>query len=205
VKVQNFSGSKFLSCYDFGQESRNFTTCKISKAMAQKEIKLLEQQIERLGAKDFNLDSWKNYTLIILSKIFGNDNEMCKKIEQIDFKFNSWSLRDASGNESYEEGKKRQAKEILQAAIDQLNIFGLPKKEDNEFTETQIKDLLQFLLDELKGAQVKRLKNIISSNTSSEEKRRQVNELISEIGDNTAFDIFTNMLMHPAFSKFLAK
>lgn len=173
--------------------------------MAQKEIKLLEQQIERLGAKDFNLDSWKNYTLIILSKIFGSNNEMSRQIGQIDFKFNSWSLRDASGNASYEEGKKKQAREILQAAIDELKTFGLPKKEDDNLSETQVKELLNYLLDELKGSQVKQLKNIITSNNSNEEKQRLVNELISEIGDNTAFDILTNMLTHPAFSNMLSK
>lgn len=172
--------------------------------MAQKEIKLLEQQITRLSAKDFNLESWKNYTLIILSKIFGNGNEMSRQIEQIDFKFNSWSLRDASGNESYEEGKKRQAKEILQAAIDELNVFGLPKKDEDALSENQIKELLHFVLDELKGSQVRQLKSIILSKSSDAEKRRLVSELISEIGDNTAFDVLTNMVMHPAFSKLIA-
>lgn len=172
--------------------------------MAQKEIKLLEQQIERLNAKDFDLDSWKNYTLIILSGIFGSDSEISRKIQQIDFKFNSWSLRDASGNESYEAGKKKQAKEILLAAIDQLSVLGLPKKDDTGIQETNIRELQQFLLDELKGSQVKQLKNIIRSAYSEEEKRRQLNELISEVGDNTAFDILTNMVMHPAFSSLLA-
>lgn len=173
--------------------------------MAQKEIKLLEQQIARLSAKDFNLDSWKNYTLILLSKIFGSGNEMSRQIEQIDFKFNSWSLRDASGNESYEEGKKRQAQEILQAAIDELKVFGLPKKEKNDLSENQIQELLNFILDELKGTQVRQLKNIIGSANSTEEKRRLVNELISEIGDNTAFDVLTNMMMHAAFSKIISE
>jgi len=173
--------------------------------MAQKEIKLLEQQIARLSAKDFNLDSWKNYTLIILSKIFGSGNEMSRQIEQIDFKFNSWSLRDASGNESYEEGKKRQAKEILQAAIDELNVFGLPKKDEDALSENQIKELLHFVLDELKGTQVRQLKNILTSSSTDAEKRRLVSELISEIGDNTAFDVLTNMILHPAFSKLVSE
>lgn len=95
--------------------------------MADQEIKLLEQQIERLNAKNFNLESWKSYTLLILIKIFSAENEFVRQIEQIDFSYNSWSLRDASGNESYEEGKKGQAREILQAAIDELTIYGVPK------------------------------------------------------------------------------
>jgi hypothetical protein len=173
--------------------------------MAQKEIKLLEQQIARLGAKDFDLDSWKNYTLILLSKIFGKDNEMSRQIEQIDFKFNSWSLRDASGNESYEEGKKRQAKEILQAAIDELTLFGLPKKVETADSDKNIEELLRFVLDELKGAQVRQLKSILASTNSEEEKKRLTKELISEVGDNTAFEILTNMISHPAFSKLISE
>lgn len=166
--------------------------------MPQKEIKLLEQQIERLTAKDFNLESWKKYTLVILSKIFGVNNEKCRQIEGIDFKFNSWSLRDASGNESYEEGKKRQAKEILKAAIDELSVFGLPKNADNVEIENQIQELLNFILDEFKGSQVKQLKNILLSTLSDEEKRRQIRELVAGVGENTGFDILTNMLNHPA-------
>ena len=94
--------------------------------MVKKEIQLLEQQIDKLGSKDFDLSAWKKYTVIILARIFGEKNEKIRQIEKLEFEFSSWSLRDASGNESYEEGTKKLAREILQASIDELNLFGLP-------------------------------------------------------------------------------
>jgi len=81
-------------------------------------ISLLEQQLQKINAKDFDLDAWKKYTIILLSKIFGDDNQKIKLIEQLEYEFNSWSLRDASGNESYEDGTKKLATEIIQASID---------------------------------------------------------------------------------------
>ena len=71
--------------------------------MSEKEIQLLEQQIEKLDTKDFDLQAWKKYTIVILARIFGNKNEKIRLVEKLDYEFSSWSLRDASGNESYEE------------------------------------------------------------------------------------------------------
>lgn len=167
--------------------------------MAQKEIKILQQQIDKLFANDFELQPWKNYTIILLERIFGPENEKIKMIRKVEFEFSSWSLRDASGNESYEEGSKNLAKEILQAAIDELKVFGLPKREDDQLSEKKIKELLHFILDELKGSQVKQLKNILNSTSSDDEKKRLVGELISEVGEITALNILTKMLLYPAF------
>ena len=39
---------------------------KSSEKMSKKEIQLLDQQIEKLTAKEFDLEAWKKYTIIIL-------------------------------------------------------------------------------------------------------------------------------------------
>ena len=38
--------------------------------MAEKEIALLQEQITRLGDRKFDLEAWKNSTLIYLERIF---------------------------------------------------------------------------------------------------------------------------------------
>ena len=161
--------------------------------MLKKEIKLLEQQIEKLGAPDFDFEAWKKYSVIILSRIFGSNDEKIKQLENIDFEFTSWSLRDASGNESYEEGSKKLATEVLKAAIDELNIYGMPNiDKDNSVVITH--ELLNIILDEFKGSQVKELSKILSSRDSKTEKKRRIKELIKEIGEYGSYDIITNIL-----------
>ena len=53
--------------------------------MAQKEIKLLQQQIDKLYVKDFDLEPWKKYTIVFLERIFGSDNEKIRMIKEVEF------------------------------------------------------------------------------------------------------------------------
>ncbi len=171
--------------------------------MVKKEIKLLEQQIEKLNSPDFDFEAWKKYSIIILSRIFGNNDEKIIQLNNIDFEFNSWSLRDASGNESYEEGSKKLATEVLKAAIDELNIYGMPNLDMNRDTITN--ELLDIILDEFKGSQVKELSNILSSCDSITEKKRRIKEIIEEVGEHGSYDIITNILTNHTISKVIAE
>ena len=163
--------------------------------MVKKEIDLLNDQIKKLDSPDFDFESWKKYSVIILSRIFGNRDEKIKQLRNIDFEFNSWSLRDASGNESYEEASKKLATEVLKAAIDELKIYGIPSTY-NANAESAISELLNIVLDELKGSQVKELSKILSSQETKTEKKRRVKELVEEIGEFPSYDIITNILVN---------
>ncbi len=170
--------------------------------MVNKEIKLLESQIENLDAANFDFEAWKKYSILILSRIFGGDSDKIKQLQEIDFEFTSWSLRDASGNESYEEGSKRLAKEIVQSAIDELHIYGMPvNNNENSKSDTLLSDILNIITDEFKGSQVKKLSKILLSDNSEIEKRRKVKELIEDIGKNNCYDIITNVLIYSDMSK----
>jgi hypothetical protein len=170
--------------------------------MSKKEVQILEQQIDRLNAKDFDLKAWKKYTIVILTRIFGDKSEKIRMIDKLEYEFSSWSLRDASGNESYEEGTKKLAREILQAAIDELKVFGLPETTEDQSEET-INDIINILLDELKGSQVKQLKTILASRESKDEKQRMIKEILEEIGEYSAYNVLTSILMHPASIKII--
>lgn len=172
--------------------------------MVKKEIDLLNAQIKKLDAPDFDFESWKKYSVIILSRIFGNKDEKIKQLKNIDFEFTSWSLRDASGNESYEEGSKKLATEVLKAAIDELNIYGIPKTY-NANAEAAASELLNIILDEFKGSQVKELSKILSSRDSSTEKKRRVKELVEEIGEFGSYDIITNILTNKIITDLVSK
>ena len=49
--------------------------------MPKKEISLLQSKIDKLKAKDFDLDAWKKYTIIILARIFGDNSQKVQQIE----------------------------------------------------------------------------------------------------------------------------
>ncbi len=171
--------------------------------MVNKEIMLLESQIEKLSYPGFDFDAWKEYSLIILTRIFGKHDSKIKQLKNIEFEFNSWSLRDASGNESYEEGSKKLAKEVMQAAIDELKIYGLPDIDNNAGQEAN--EILTIILDEFKGSQLKEFNKIIKSKNSLTEKKRRVKELIEELGDFASIDIISNILTSPKVSSFIIK
>ena len=160
--------------------------------MPKKEISLLQGQIDKLKAKDFDLDAWKKYTIIILARIFGDNSQKVQQIENIEYDYSSWSLRDTSGTSEYLDTCKKLGREIIQASIDELNTLGLPETAENpdEFYHT-IMDALQ---DELKGSQVKELRQILSTTDSPEEKREKVLEKLKSYGSEVAQDILSHIL-----------
>jgi hypothetical protein len=64
-------------------------------------------------------------------------------------------------------------------------------------TEVATSELLNIILDEFKGSQVKELTRILSSKDSKSEKKRRVKELVEEIGEFGSYDIITNILTNP--------
>jgi len=164
-------------------------------------IKLLKQQLEKLDAKDFDLNAWKKYTIVILSRVFGEENQKIKQVEDLEFEYNSWSLRGASGNESYEDGTIKLAREIIQASIDEITAFGIP---DSKANNKELQLILSFILDELKGSQVKQIKKIIHSAESEDEKKRLVFEIISTLGENNSYDLITNIITHKSIKSVLS-
>lgn len=175
---------------------------KSTEKMSKKEIQLLDQQIAKLSEKDFDLEAWKKYTIIILAKIFGENNMKISQVEKLEYEFNSWALRDASGNESYEEGTIKLAREILQASIDEIKAFGIPDTSEKNSDQT-LQDFLNILLDELKGSQVKQLKTIVTSRESKDEKRRKIKEILEGLGEYGAYTVLTSMLMLPESVKLI--
>ncbi|OYT12791.1 MAG: hypothetical protein B6I19_08515 [Bacteroidetes bacterium 4572_114] len=88
--------------------------------MKQKQIELLQQQIDKLDSKDFDLEAWKNYTIVLLARLFGEDNQKIKQIEKLDYEYNSWSLRDTSGFTSYLQTCKELGPEATQVILESI-------------------------------------------------------------------------------------
>jgi len=128
--------------------------------MAEKEIALLQEQIEKLHDKKFDLDAWKNSTLIYLERIFGKENSKSKMIAELAYDYSSWNLRDtaATGKTSEKDPVIMQAEEIILATIAELKTFGLPKPEYGK------DKLLELLKDELTGKNIREIERLLHGN-----------------------------------------
>ena len=143
--------------------------------MAEKEIALLQEQIVRLDEKKFDIDAWKNHTIILLERIFGKSSSKIKMIKDLHYDYSSWSLRDtaATGKTKDKDPVRLHAGEILSAAIAELHNFGLPQ----EISEKH--KLWELLQDELTGKQVKEMDALLKS--ENPEKANKIAEIIETI------------------------
>jgi hypothetical protein len=143
--------------------------------MAELEIALLQEQIERLKEKKFDLEAWKNHTIIFLERIFGKENSKLKMIKDLGYDYSSWNLRDtaAAGKTSDKDPVLLQAEEILTAAIIELKTLGLPQtKKEKE----RIWDLLN---DELTGKQLRALETLVKSEDA--DKNEKITNILEEL------------------------
>lgn len=157
--------------------------------MAEKQIALLKEQLAGLDKKKFDLEAWKNHTLIFLERIFGKDNSKLKLIQELHYDYSSWSLRDtaAAGKTKDKDPIKMQAREILEATILELETLGLPE------TEADPQKIWQLLQDELTGKQVKEIEAIIKSDNS--EKSKKISEVLENLEKESLSLLIANLLL----------
>lgn len=168
-------------------------------SIAEKEISLLQKQIDKLEQKDFDLEAWKNYTSIILGRIFGEESQKIRQVRRIEYEHSSWSLRDTAGHSAIDACRKL-GKEILQASIAELENFGAPST-GSESNEELIMIITEALKNELKGYQYKEIKSILNSEDEVEEKQRKIAEKFQSYGTDTAILILSQILSSPKIGK----
>ena len=144
--------------------------------MAEKEITLLKAQREKLSVKSFDLDGWKNQTLLLAQRVFGKYHPVLKMINDLKYDYSSWHLRDVTGNKETEDPVRVQARQILDAAIAELEALGVPSP------ETQANPVWEILEKELTGKQLKELQDILADDTAGrlEKIREKLNVLKKE-------------------------
>lgn len=155
--------------------------------MAEKEIKLLQEQIAGLDDKKFDLNAWKNHTEIYLERIFGKDSSVVRMIRDLKYDYSSWSLRDVSGAGKPQNPVLVQAKEILEAAIAELQQFGLPGKTDED------QKTWHLLEEELTGKQIKEIRSLAASDEV--DKKEKISKIIETLDNETLANLITNILL----------
>ncbi|MEQ8470222.1 MAG: hypothetical protein RIC35_03515 [Marinoscillum sp.] len=132
--------------------------------MTKKLINLLQLQIDKLEAEDFDLEAWKSSTVSVLTRVFGEKDPRIKQINELKIDYSSWALRDSNSHYKPVETNKRKGKEILSTAISEVELFGLHVKMEavlaRHFDEGQIKILLSESGDKQKLVQQLKKKDL---------------------------------------------
>jgi len=171
--------------------------------MAKKEISILKKQIDRLEVKEFDLEAWKKFTIVMLARIFGDTSEKIRQVESIEYDYSSWALRDTSGSSAYLNSCKKLGRKILEASIEELEAFGLPDKsgDDDKF----FKIIIEALQNELKGSQFRELKDVVLKTKNEEEMKNKVREILNAYDTGVPVDILTSILTNTVFKHELSK
>lgn len=125
--------------------------------MIEKELALINKQIESLNAKNFDLEAWKSHTVVFLERIFGKESSKVRMIKDLKYDYSSWALRDAAGTGKDSDPVILKAREILEATKLELEHLGVPKQEEEN---TKIWTLLE---EEMTGKQLREIKLILQS------------------------------------------
>ncbi|MFV0590975.1 MAG: hypothetical protein ACK5M7_06285 [Draconibacterium sp.] len=158
--------------------------------MAEKEIALLREQLARLDEQKFDLEAWKNHTLIFLERIFGKDSTKLKLIRDLRYDYSSWNLRDtaAAGKTKDKDPVKMQAGEILEATITELEKLGLPG------ATSEPQKVWELLQDELTGKQVKEIEAIQKAETP--DKAEKIAEILETLEKENLAGIIAKLLLN---------
>lgn len=155
--------------------------------MTEKEITLLKAQREKLSGKIFDLEGWKSQTLLLTQRIFGKDHPVIKMLSDLKYDYSSWHLRDVTGNKETDDPVRIQARQVIDAAIAELDVLGSPAAEKRT-------DLLwQILGEELTGKQLKELQDILSPGTVGLEEK--VREKLNALKKEDLIHILSRMII----------
>jgi hypothetical protein len=157
----------------------------------QNAIKVLQDQIDKLEAKDFDLNAWKNFTVLLLERIFGPKTKKVEAIQKIKYDMGSWVLRDETGYTNSMEACKKLGREILEEAVVELEAFGSPEETGDLIPFGIILDALQ---DELTGSQFREIKKALEEERQIEDLKKILVTKLKGFGSESIYAIVANIL-----------
>jgi len=155
--------------------------------MVEKEIALINKQLDSLNAKNFDLEAWKSHTIIFLERIFGKESSKVRMIKELNYNYSSWSLRDAAGTGKDSDPVILKAREILEATRLELEHLGVPKQEEENL---KIWSLLE---EEMTGKQIREIKLILQSDEA--EKMEKIANILYNLEKESMAVVLSKLLV----------
>jgi len=154
-------------------------------------VEVLQNQIEKLEVKEFDLNAWKNFTILLLERIFGRNTKKIETIGKIKYDQGSWVLRDETGYTNSMEACKKLGREILAEAILELETFGASEEAPDSIPFEVIEKALQ---EELTGSQLREIKKTLSDKGAINDRKKILLAKLESYGTETAWAIVANIL-----------
>ncbi|MCZ6694889.1 MAG: hypothetical protein O6939_13370 [Bacteroidetes bacterium] len=154
-----------------------------------KPIAVLKKQLAKLDNENFDLEAWKSSSTVFLSRLFGDKDTIVKQIQGLKIDYGSWALRDASSSYNPAISCKKQGREIIEAAINELETFGLPE------TSSDTSVIMPALEGHLKVSQLKALNKVLAGDKSEEDKNKELIKMISSWDKDAPIHILSEILL----------
>jgi len=154
-----------------------------------KPIAVLKKQLAKLDNESFDLEAWKSSSTVFLSRLFGDKDTKVKQIQGLKIDYGSWALRDASSSYNPVISCKKQGREIIETAINELETFGLPE------TSSDTSVIMPALEGHLKVSQLKALNKVLAGDKSEEDKNKELIKMISSWDKDAPIHILSEILL----------
>ncbi len=135
-------------------------------------VLMLEERRKKLEHKTFDWAAWKKGTLLVLKNIFGEKNHYYKQLNDLEYEYNSWSLRDNSGSN---DSIKTSCSDLIDICI--IDVKG-SKYNNVTIEELSLDSIIsKFLPEKI----ISKIKLILSEDTTQYVKEEKLTELLKSI------------------------
>ncbi len=154
-------------------------------------IKLLKKQIEKLENEDFDLDAWKGGTQAVLERLFGSDSSKIQQLHAIKIDYSSWALRDSTAKYNPRDTVKRLGRELLDSAIDEIELMGLPSKDKSEDGQA----LATLMQDHFDKSIAKSIADILEGDLPKSKKRGKLKSQLKKLTSDDKTELIIDLLL----------
>jgi len=93
---------------------------------------ILNDLLNEIGEKEFDLEAWKMKATMVFKMFFGPDDEKIGFIKNLRYDYSSWTLRDSAGSKQ-PDSVKENARRIVETALLEIS---LSSKDENLVLDT---------------------------------------------------------------------
>jgi hypothetical protein len=142
---------------------------------------ILNDLLDEIGKKEFDLEAWKMKALMVFKMFFGPEDEKIGFIKNLRYDYSSWTLRDSAGSKQ-PDSVKENARRIVETALLEIS---LSTKDENLVLDT--------IKEELTGKEYSSLMNIVEK---SEDLTSGLNEYFVNLVASKKEQILTKLVLN---------